>query len=193
MINNLEKKLEFIELMDEMKDIKRAIYLKNWSQETDAEHSFHVAMMVICFANDFSELNIEKCLKLALLHDVVEIYAWDTVLWDEKMEKTKDKREKDSIEKLNEYFWKIIPNFIDLINEYEICETKEAKFVKSLDWIAPIIQIVMEWWKSWKDWKLTSEKVKWRAYWKCLNKKLEKVLNIYFEKADKGKMFYIEK
>jgi glutaredoxin-related protein len=29
MLKNLDKKLEFIELMDEMKNIKRAIYLKN--------------------------------------------------------------------------------------------------------------------------------------------------------------------
>jgi 5'-deoxynucleotidase YfbR-like HD superfamily hydrolase len=32
-------------------------------------------MMVIAFADDFKELDIEKCLKLALIHDIVEIYS----------------------------------------------------------------------------------------------------------------------
>jgi 5'-deoxynucleotidase YfbR-like HD superfamily hydrolase len=108
------------------------------------------------------------------------------------MEKTQKEREEEAIKKMDSEFWKVIPNLISLIKEYENIESEEAKFIRSLDWIAPIIQIVMEWWQSWIDWKLTAEKVKWRAYWKCLNKKLEKILDIYFEKAEKGNMFYIE-
>ena len=67
MIKNLKQKLQFIELMDKMKDIERTIFLRNGKQENDAEHSFHLAMMVIAFADDFPGLNIEKCLKLALI------------------------------------------------------------------------------------------------------------------------------
>lgn len=35
MIKNLEKKLKFLELKDEMKLIKRAIFLRYWKQEKD--------------------------------------------------------------------------------------------------------------------------------------------------------------
>ncbi len=44
MIKNLENKLKFIELLDKMKDIERAIILKNGRFETYAEHVFHIAM-----------------------------------------------------------------------------------------------------------------------------------------------------
>jgi|GEM_PF-5437389 len=75
MLTNLEKKLKFIEIVDEMKYIKRIIYLKDNFLENDAEHSYHLALMVMTFIDDFSELDYEKCLKLALIHDIVEIYA----------------------------------------------------------------------------------------------------------------------
>ena len=64
MIKNLEKKLKFLELVDEMKLIKRAVFLKDWSQESDAEHSYHLALMVMIFIEDFPELNYEKAIKL---------------------------------------------------------------------------------------------------------------------------------
>ena len=82
MITNLKNKLKFIELMDEMKNVARVISLRNNTFENDAEHSFHLALMVIVFWEDFPELDLLKCLKLALLHDLVEIYAGDTYFLD---------------------------------------------------------------------------------------------------------------
>ena len=71
MIKNLENKLKFIELLDKMKDIKRVILLKNGKFETDAEHTFHVAMMAIVFSSDFPELAQLKTIKIALFNDLV--------------------------------------------------------------------------------------------------------------------------
>ena len=120
MIKNLQNKLKFIELIDEMKSIKRAIFLRNWRQETNAEHSYHLAMMVIVFSEDFPELNIEKCLKVALIHDLVEVFAWDTVIFDKKMEKTKKEREAKAVLQLEEVLWKdSFKEIKNLILEYE--------------------------------------------------------------------------
>lgn len=191
MITNLEKKLKFIELVDEMKNIERAIFLRNWKQETDAEHSYHLAMMVITFADDFPELNIEKCLKLALIHDVVEIYAWDTVALDKEAEKTKDEREKASLLRLEKEFGDILPEFIELLKEYECKASKEAKFVYSLDKVHPIMQVVMEKWKTWKNWWIDFDEIMQRQYSKIYPEFwLEKILDIYFERAKKEKLFY---
>lgn len=195
MIKNLHQKLKFIELMDKMKEIERAIYLKYPRRETDAEHSFHLAMMVITFAQDFPELDIEKALKFALVHDIVEIYAWDTVvLVDVELLKTKEKREREALERLEKEFWEVLPDFIQLIKDYESKKSEEAKFVYSLDKIQPIIQIVMEWWQSWHNWKYDYNKVKNRAYKKIYPQFwLDKILDIYFEKAEKEKIYYNEK
>jgi len=191
MIKNLEEKLKFIELMDEMKNIQRAIYLKDKKQETNAEHSFHLAMMVLVFAEDFPQLDVEKCIKLALIHDIVEIYAWDTVVLDKEMTKTKKEREKKALDRLEKEFWKVLPNIIELLKEYEDKSSQEARYVYSLDKIQPIIQVVMEWWRTWHDWKIDFEKIKKRQYSKIYPEFwLDIILDKYFQEAEKEKMFY---
>ena len=82
MITNLESKLRFIELIDEMKSINRTITLRCGRKESDADHSYHLAMMVMIFIDDFPGLDALKCLRLALLHDLVEIFAGDTYIFD---------------------------------------------------------------------------------------------------------------
>ena len=195
MIKNLQNKLKFIELMDEMKNIERAIRLKNWRKETNAEHSFHLAMMVIVFAEDFPKLDLEKCLKFALIHDLVEIYAWDTIaVVDLEWLKTKEKREKDALDKLEKEFWWVLWNIINLIKEYESKNSKEAKFIYSLDKVHPIIQNVMTKWEWWKEWNYEFKKTKENQYSKVDSEFwLDKILDIYFEKAEKENMFYSEK
>ena len=191
MIKNLEEKLKFIELMDEMKNIQRAIYLKDKKQATNAEHSFHLAMMVLVFAEDFPQLDVEKCIKLALIHDIVEIYAWDTVVLDKEMTKTKKEREKKALDRLEKEFWKVLPNIIELLKEYEDKSSQEARYVYSLDKIQPIIQVVMEWWRTWHDWKIDFEKIKKRQYSKIYPEFwLDIILDKYFQEAEKEKMFY---
>ena len=191
MLTNLEKKLKFIELIDEMKNIKRAILLRNWSWESDAEHSYHLAIMVMTFIDDFPELNYEKCLKLALVHDIVEIYAWDTVILDKEMMKTKKQREQESLNRLQEEYAEVLPDFINLINEYENKSSQEAKFVYSLDKVHPLIQNVMEWWKSWHKYKIDVNELKKLNYSKIYPEFwFEKILDIYYDKVEKENIGY---
>ena len=194
MIKNLQNKLKFIELMDEMKNIERAVLLKNWRQETNAEHSFHLAMIVISFSDDFPELNIEKCIKFALVHDIVEIYAWDTIFLVDSSEKleTKKQREKDAFIRLQKEFG---DNIWNLIKEFEEKNTIEARFIYQLDKVQPLMQYVIEWWKGWHKWKFDKEKLIWK-YNEIFEKDefgLKQIVDNYFEKAEKENMFYNEK
>lgn len=193
MIKNLENKLKFIEFIDKMKDIERAIYLRSWRQETNAEHSYSLAMMVITFASDFPDLDLEKCLIYSMVHDIVEIHAGDTVALDESMINSKEERELKSLEKIEKDYWNILPDIIKYIKEYELKSTKESKYVYSLDKVQPVIQIVMEWGKSRHKWKLDFEKIKKRQYSKQYPEFwLDKILDIYFERAVNEHKVYIE-
>ncbi len=160
MITNLENKLKFIELMDEMKNINRAIRLRNWREETNAEHSFHLAMMVLILLEDFPNLDSLKCIKIALLHDIVEVFAGDTVIFDAKMEATKEERERNAIGQLEEVLWKDdFSKFRNLIEEYANHSSIEAEFVHQIDKFQPIMQIVMQWWDSWHQYKIDKNKL----------------------------------
>ena len=165
MIKNLENKLRFIELLDEMKNIERAIYLKSGRKETDAEHSFHIAMIVCVFLEDFPELDALKCIKMALYHDLVEIFAWDTILFDEKAMATKKDREEKALIQLEEVLWtSSFSDFKSVICEYEDKKTKESRFVYQIDKLHPMIQIIMEWWKSWEVFWITKKRVLAKKY-----------------------------
>jgi len=198
MLKNLEEKLKFIELIDEMKNINRAVLLKNDRQETNAEHSFHLAMMVLVFADDLKEkIDIFKVLKLALVHDLVEIYAWDTIfLVDSKTKlNTKKQREENAFKKLKKEFWWILPEILDLIKEFEERKTKESIFVYQIDRLQPLIQYVMEWWKGWHKWKFNKTKLikKYDEIFKNDEFWLKEIVDKYFQEAEKEKMFYNEK
>lgn len=195
MITNLENKLKFIELVDKMKDIERACILSNWKRETDAEHSFHLAFLVMVFSSDFPELNLEKCFKLALLHDIVEIYAWDTVITDdENQKKLKKIKEKEALERIEKELWEdYFKNYKELILEYEENSSLESKFVHQLDKIQGDLSIVLEWWSAYKKHKMTQNFIVWNNDRKIDNTFwFDKVIALYMKKAIDNDMFYNE-
>lgn len=103
--------------------------------ENDSEHSFQLAMVVWYLADKAPlQLNHEKLLKYALVHDLVEVYAGDTAPFtaDEKKNKSmsasKDGREAAALDRLKKEF----PDFNDLTNvieEYEKKRDPESRFV----------------------------------------------------------------
>lgn len=61
--------------------------------ESIAEHTFRVALVAWLLAeNKKSNLNIEKIIKMALIHDLCEVYAGDTTPYDSILPKDKKKR-----------------------------------------------------------------------------------------------------
>lgn len=76
----LQKQIKFLTVIDEMKKIlRRNVILGGSRRENDAEHSWHLAMMALILEEYAAEkVDIERVLKIALVHDLVEVYAGDT-------------------------------------------------------------------------------------------------------------------
>jgi putative hydrolase of HD superfamily len=78
--NRLQKQLQFILEIDKLKKIVRQSPLTDQSRkENDAEHSWHLAVMAILLSEYAKEhhMDIFHVVKLALIHDLVEIDAGD--------------------------------------------------------------------------------------------------------------------
>ncbi len=152
MDSRINKLISFLKEIEKYKIIEREMFTSNPNRtESDAEHSWHVAMFVIMFKKELSkEIDFTKTLELALMHDLVEIYAGDTFAFD-KNKKFKKERE---IKAANKLFSRLPDDlqkeFMDLFNEYEGSKTKEAKIIKSFDKIQPILQNLCSNGKSWK-------------------------------------------
>ena len=81
---NLLKQLAFVKEIDKLKYIQRRTKLFNSDRhENDAEHSWHLAMMTIVLAGHADvPIDVLKVVKMVLIHDIVEIDAGDTFIYD---------------------------------------------------------------------------------------------------------------
>jgi putative hydrolase of HD superfamily len=142
MDDKLKKQLAFIVEIDKMKSVYRLSLLMDKSRrETDAEHSWHFAMAAMIFAEYADEsVDINRVIKLALVHDLVEIYAGDTPAYDVQGYADKPQRETAAADKL----FSILPEgqaqeLHSLWREFEEMETPDAKYAAALDRFMPLL------------------------------------------------------
>lgn len=161
-MEKLERQLHFIVEIDKLKTILRKTCLFNSIRhENDAEHSWHLAMMAIVLAEHANEeVDISKVVKMLLIHDVVEIDAGDTFLFDTT--KSHDNTEEEL--KAAKRIFGILPKeqaavLIDLWLEFENAATPEAKFAKAIDRLAPMMQNASNGGGTWKEFEVPKETV----------------------------------
>lgn len=141
-MDRLQKQIEFIIEVDKLKDIIRQTHLTNGERkENDAEHSWHLSLMAV-FLSEYSKepVDVLQVIKMVLIHDLVEIDAGDTYLYDEEGNGTKAAREQKAAERI----FNILPKdqaeeLFKLWNEFEERRTPESKFANTLDRIQPIL------------------------------------------------------
>src|SRR5690606_1364774 len=95
-MNRLEEQLAFILEIDKLKSVMRRSYLVDGSRfENTAEHSWHFALMATILIEhaDDPHLDQNRVMRMALVHDLVEIDAGDTYCYDEKAHDDKAERE----------------------------------------------------------------------------------------------------
>ena len=156
---SLEWLISFSKFIYTFRDIERTMYTKiNDRMENDSEHSYQFAM--ICWyiiSTKWLILSLDKVIKYALVHDLVEIYAWDTdTFWSVELKNSKEEREKNAFEKIKKEFTKF-HEMINCISEYEQKDNEEAKFVYAIDKIIAPINIYNSNWFQRKDKKITFE------------------------------------
>ncbi|MDO0924103.1 HD domain-containing protein [Streptomyces sp. TG1A-8] len=110
-------------------------------KENDAEHSWHLALMTLVLAEYADEpIDTGKVLALVVLHDLVEIYAGDTFLYDTAASADQEEREQQAADKL----FALLPpdqgdHFRSLWDEFEARITPEARFAKAMDRLQPLL------------------------------------------------------
>ena len=163
MHERFEKQIQFIIEIDKLKQIYRRTFLMDGSRtENDAEHSWHLALMVMLLSEYAEEKSLDmlRMIKMVLIHDIVEIDAGDTYLYDEQAALDKAEREQKAAERL----FGLLPDdqareFQALWEEFEERTTPEAKFAAALDRFEPLLQNYTTRGKSWKQHGVTSDKV----------------------------------
>lgn len=162
MEERLKRQLDFALEIDKEKNIFRQTHLSGHGRnENDAEHAWHMAIMAYLlreYSNE--EVNIARVMLMCLTHDIVEIEAGDTYAYDEEGKKTQKLREEQAKEKL----YSILPEdqkreLTALFDEFEACETAEAKFAHAMDNLQPLLLNNSNGGGDWREHQVTSEQV----------------------------------
>lgn len=138
----LAAQLTFIAEIDRLKDVFRASPLAAARQrENDAEHSWHLAMMVMLLAEHADEpVDVGHTMRLVLVHDLVEIYAGDSPVFDAAARVGQREREEAAAERL---FPLLPPDqaaaLRALWDEFEAGSSPEARFGRAMDRLEPML------------------------------------------------------
>lgn len=150
----LEKQMSFLLELDKMKNIYRQTYVLHEDRhENDAEHSWHLALLVIILAEYANEpVDLKTVMETVLIHDIVEIDAGDTYAYDDLGNATKAEREQKAADRL----YGLLPEeqgkrLRRLWEEFEAQSTPEARFAAALDRIQPLTLNYTKKGKSWKE------------------------------------------
>ena len=151
----LERQVAFLMEADKLKTVLRRNRVVSDPQrrENDAEHMYHFALFAMVlpeYAN--APVNLLHVLRMILIHDVVEIDAGDTFVYD--MAAQHDKRERE--ERAADRLFNLLPpdqagDFRALWEEFEAEETVEARFAAALDRMQPLLCNYFTGGGAWKE------------------------------------------
>ena len=140
--DRLLSQVTFILEVDKMKNVLRQTLITDGSRrENDAEHSWHLALCAMVFMEYGPKgLDMEKVLKMCIVHDLVEIYAGDTFAYDVKGNEDKALREEQAADKL----FALLPKeqgaeIRALWERYDAMEDKEACYANAMDRLQPLL------------------------------------------------------
>ncbi len=152
---NLTNINDFLLKLDGLKSINRKTYINGGERvENSAEHSWHLAMACWVFAETFNangqDYDINKIIKLALVHDIGEMYAGDTFLYADTRS-TAHVAERPGIEQLVAHEGNPINDLLLLWDEQEFGSSKETKLLKVVDRLLPFLHNMTSNGKAWQD------------------------------------------
>ncbi|ELR8702952.1 HD domain-containing protein [Vibrio vulnificus] len=180
-MERLNKQLALLMELDKLKSVLRRTRVKSADKrlENSAEHSWHVALMALLMEEHANEpVNIGRVVKMLLLHDVVEIDAGDTFVYDAVASKQQAEKELAAAQRL----FGMLPtdqgeDLLQLWLEFEAAQTADAKFGKALDRIIPMLLNYHNHGQSWQEHGVTRQQAL------TVNQKIDLGSHVLWDKA----------
>lgn len=162
MKDDLEKSFAFILEVEKLKAVQRKVKPLGLDRyENSAEHSWQIALLAMVlkrYADE--EINVEKVVKMLLVHDIGEIDADDVFFFDEVGRNDAKEKESAAMKRI----FGILPDetakeFFELWNEFENGNTVEAKYARAIDRVMPVLQNLYNNKQSWTENNVTKEQI----------------------------------
>jgi putative hydrolase of HD superfamily len=154
--------IQFLMEIDKLKSVQRRTkVLGTQRQENSAEHSWHFAVGAMSLAPYAGEdVDIQRVIQMALLHDIVEIDAGDVLVYDLAARAAIHDQEVAAARRL----FGMLPDaqreyFTALWQEYEDGESADARFALVLDRTMPMLMNLHNEGQSWVENGISLEQV----------------------------------
>ncbi|MFB9967748.1 HD domain-containing protein [Sinosporangium siamense] len=163
LLDRLHLQVAFVQEIDKLKRvIRRNTLLDGSRRENDAEHSWQLCMLALVMAEHAPPgIDLERVVAMLLIHDLVEIDAGDTFIYDAEAVLIQAERERQAADRI----FGLLPEDQNtklraLWDEFEDRVTPEAKFAKALDRFAPLLANHHTEGGTWKLYKVTADQVR---------------------------------
>jgi putative hydrolase of HD superfamily len=161
--DRLTAQIAFAVEIDKLKRVLRRNHLMDGSRrENDAEHSWYVGMLAMVLGEHAPPgTDIQRVVAMLLVHDLVEIDAGDTFVYDAVAVAAQADAERAAADRI----FALLPGrqgveLRALWDEFEARETQEARFARALDRFAPILANHHTEGGTWGLFKVTAAQVK---------------------------------
>nr|XP_055041553.1 HD domain-containing protein 2 [Misgurnus anguillicaudatus] len=137
----MDNMLQFMKIVGQLKRVPRTgwVYRNVKKPESVSDHMYRMSMMALTIKD--VTVSRERCVKMALVHDLAESIVGDIAPADNVSKEEKHRREKEAMMHITGLLEDGLRKEIyNLWEEYENQSTPEAKLVKELDQLEMIIQ-----------------------------------------------------
>ena len=159
---DLVARLRFVLEADALKTVLRRNSITDGSRrENTGEHSWYLSLMAMVLAPYSREpVDVGRVIEMLLVHDIVEIDAGDTFVYDADARERKVELEQRAADRL----FAMVPGddgsrLRARWDEFEASDTPEARFAHSLDRLAPLLLNHANRGELWNDYGITAETV----------------------------------
>lgn len=130
--------LAILGVAEKLKCNTRHCYTSSGRQESVAEYSWRIALMAMLVAPEFPEADMDKVIRMCLIHDLGEAFTGDIPTFDKTQADTEKEdaifdRWVQTLPEETRVEWSI------LLEEMNALETVEAKIYKALDKMEAVI------------------------------------------------------
>ncbi len=158
----MQQIIDFILELEKLKGVTRKVRPVGLDRyENSAEHSWQLAMLavsLVLYAE--SSIDINRVIRMILVHDIGEIDTGDTLVF---VEGGWEDRKAVEMAAVTRIFGMLSEDqgagFLALWQEFESGETPEARFARAVDRAMPVLQNLANEGESWRENGITYERV----------------------------------
>lgn len=150
----MQQIVDFILELDKLKGVTRKTRPLGLDRyENSAEHSWQIALLAASMAHYAEEaIDIDRVICMLLVHDIGEIDTGDTIVYAEEGWTERKAAEFAAVTRI----FGMLPEpqaarFIALWQEFENCETSEARFAHAADRAMPVLLNLANEGQSWRE------------------------------------------